>query len=198
MLSRTPMMLGEAAPPIIEISVLRAVTEGGGSVAQLKAALKRTPGDVDMLGTSRITPLMPAAQNGRADLVELLLEAGADPLKRDASGLAALHFAVERDRVLCTSLLLRGGADADAQDNAGESALHRAAEHGWTESTTLLLDAGANPNLKDSQGETPLAYALDWHEWQSEDMKRRKKQCAEMLESRGAMRPPPHHLPPVE
>ena len=83
------------------------------------------------------------------------------------------------------------------QDDAGETALHRAAEFGWVECAAFLVESGADLNLVEAQGENALCFARDWHEWQSDDMKARKKAVGDMLEENGAARPHPHALPPI-
>ena len=81
--------------------------------------------------------LATAAENGRTDLVEFLLDRGA---KVDEFGF-----------LCCTGSEVK-------MDNAG-SALHLAVGKGHIETVHLLLDRGADINLKDDQERTPLARA---------------------------------------
>ena len=189
------MMLGFPAPPEPEITALQAASEG--KFAACKAALKRNPTEAGMIGSGGFTPIFPACQLKRDDILELLLQHGADPLVRECSGATALHFAVNRNALPCVRLLLRAGANVNAQCQCGESPLHRAAEYGWVECVRALLDEGADPNLRDAQGESPLVWAKDWHEWQSEDVKARKKRCAELLREGGAQAVPGHVPLPI-
>jgi ankyrin repeat protein len=65
-----------------------------------------------------------AAGRGHAELVELLLAAGADVDRRDPdSGRTALHAAVQGGAPEVVQALLTGGADVDATTNDGASAL---------------------------------------------------------------------------
>ena len=75
-------------------------------------------------GTSGYTPLIYAAREGHADVVELLLQLGADPNAATASGGAtALHRAAYMGHLAVVQLLLRAGADAARQDADGQTAL---------------------------------------------------------------------------
>jgi ankyrin repeat protein len=187
-------MGGMRPPPPVEVSVLHAAEEC--EYEDLKRALKRG-GDPNRRELGGVTPLMIVAQDRRNDLVQMLLLAGAEPSLQDDGGSTALHRATNRDALPCVQLLVEAGAQVNTQDNAGETALHRAAEFGWVECAEFLVASGANVNLKDSQGENSLCYARDWHEWQSDDMKARKKAVGDMLEENGAARPHSHPLPPI-
>ncbi|MHC5114831.1 MAG: ankyrin repeat domain-containing protein [Planctomycetota bacterium] len=59
--------------------------------------------------------MVAAAHHGHVDVLEHLLERGADPSGRDQFGMTALHYAVQGNRPL-TELLLDRGADAGVRD----------------------------------------------------------------------------------
>jgi ankyrin repeat protein len=62
-------------------------------------------------------PLHGATYLNRPEVVECLLERGADPNSRDNAGLTALHLAAGNGWVECARALLEGGADANARTN---------------------------------------------------------------------------------
>jgi ankyrin repeat protein len=62
------------------------------------------------------TPLHQATANGRADLAEMLLEAGADANPKAESGATPLHFANRLGGAEMIVLLLRYGADPAIKD----------------------------------------------------------------------------------
>jgi len=88
--------------------------------------------------------LIEAAQNGQADKVEALLEAGADANAKDNVGETALMRAARTGDSDTVQALLDAGADVNAkEERAGETVLMLAGERGHTEIVELLKKAGA-------------------------------------------------------
>ncbi len=100
------------------------------------------------------------------EVVELLLEAGAEPdltdrqLDNRKQGWTALMYAACYGRTAIAHLLLQAGAQADLPDRDGQTPLMVAANAGNTAVALLLLEAGAKLNTRDYYGNTPLACAL--------------------------------------
>src|SRR6184192_2024275 len=106
------------------------------------------------------TALMWAAAEGHADVVQALIDAGADVRLRLASGFTPLLFAVREGRLGVVRVLLKAGADVNETVPvegrrrgyggrplpAGTSALLVAVTNAHFELAASLLDAGANPN----------------------------------------------------
>lgn len=67
---------------------------------------------------------------GRKDVVEHLLECGADVHARDDGGLIPLHNACSFGHAEVVHLLLSRGADANSRDNWNYTPLHEAATKG--------------------------------------------------------------------
>jgi ankyrin repeat protein len=61
---------------------------------------------VETKNNCEITPLMKAAVQGHLEVVAYLLEAGANPRAKAASGETALHFATQEDHKDIVDLLL--------------------------------------------------------------------------------------------
>lgn len=129
-----------------------------------------------------------AVKFGIYDMVEFLLEYGADVNAEDSQSRTALHYAVSatnayRD-VDIVELLLEYGAEVDTRDNEGRTPLNRLAsvvydimrdEH----IARLLLEHGAEVNRRDNQGSTPLHRAAS--------VKRRRGEgIAKLLIEKGA------------
>lgn len=96
------------------------------------------------------TALGLAAENGDADIVEALLEAGADPNQGDGRNQEVpLYLAASNDHPRVVEKLLRAGADLKREDNnIGYAALTEAADWGDVGMVKMLLDAGADPRIK--------------------------------------------------
>lgn len=91
-------------------------------------------------------------------LVQVLLEAGADPWHVDYKGVNPLMSAARCGSSACTKLLLSKGVDADYANSelgGGEHALLLAAESGSVATVGLLL-AGARLNRTDKAGRSAL------------------------------------------
>ncbi|MDB5284131.1 MAG: ankyrin repeat family protein [Bacteroidota bacterium] len=67
---------------------------GGNTVTKI---LLHAGADANAVATDGTTALMLAAKNAKLDVVEILLAAGADPLKKDVAGLTALDYAQKAD-----------------------------------------------------------------------------------------------------
>jgi ankyrin repeat protein len=63
-----------------------------------------------------MTALLWAADMGHLDVIQLLIETGADTNLRDENGLTALLWASDRGHVDCVKALVRGGADLNSTD----------------------------------------------------------------------------------
>ncbi len=110
--------------------------------------------------TSRILH-QAAALTGNPTIVQLLLEAGADPNTRDDRGLTPLHEGATNSNPVVTAHLLAAGADPNGLDNDGYTPLHyAAARSGNGRVVTRLLGARADPLVESNDGRTPLQSAL--------------------------------------
>ncbi|RYP80768.1 hypothetical protein DL770_006088 [Monosporascus sp. CRB-9-2] len=94
------------------------------------------------------TPLSWAAEKGHKEIVQLLLDSGAEADAKDDNGRTSLSRTAEKGDKEIMQLLLDSGAEADAKDNDSWTPLFRAAERGHKEIVQLLLNSGAEANAK--------------------------------------------------
>ena len=85
-----------------------------GRIDELRALLDDTPELIDQANDRGMTALMAAAHGGRAAVVTMLLERGADITCRDDRGVSALDYAIRENRREVVRALLDGGATIDA------------------------------------------------------------------------------------
>lgn len=78
-------------------------------------------------------------------VVDLLLDAGADPLQQDVEGSPALHYALWCDSPEMIYSLVRHGADVNKKSLTGEPPLWIAAKRGDMELVEFFLGEGADP-----------------------------------------------------
>ncbi len=121
--------------------------------------------NVNELDTNQDAPLIIAAYEGHTEIVQLLLEAGADVAVVDPGMKAtALHAAAYAGNTESARLLVQYHIDMDKQGPYnGYTALHDAIWQGNDAIAKLLIEAGANLTLKSHAGETPLAFAKSKH-----------------------------------
>lgn len=107
----------------------------------------------------QISPLHEAARNGNAELIALLLEAGADAKHVSAGNENALMTAARTGRADAVQQLIGQGIDLNLGSRAKQTALMWAAAEGHLAVIDLLLKQGANPLLESQGGFTALMFA---------------------------------------
>ncbi len=103
--------------------------------------------------------LLLATAQGHIELVELLLDKGADVNAKDKDGLTSLMVSISNGSIEIVQLLLARGADVNLIDDEGTTALIRAAQKGNSKIVQLLLDNNANVNAQNNKGTTALIAA---------------------------------------
>ncbi len=92
-----------------------------GDTAEVRAAIESSEIQVDAVSGDGASLLTVAVFLGHTDMVEMLLDAGADVNQRNRDQGTALHSAAFIGRPEESAILLRAGADADALDTNGQT-----------------------------------------------------------------------------
>ena len=131
-----------------------------------EAARKLLEGGVDKDADDQAgrTSLILASEAGNAEIVALLLAAGApgdrgggaDTEATDQDGCTALIHASMEGNAEVARLLLAAGADPEARDRDGCTALICGSVEGDAATVALLLAAGADKEVEDEDGHTAL------------------------------------------
>ena len=152
--------------------LVRALLEHG---ADANVRLEKQPPRVGYTVFSRrpagATPYYLAAMAGDAEVMDLLVEHGADPLIAANNGMTPLMTAAGvrwalaevrvslSDALAAVKLAVEHGADVNASDAIGETPLHGAARIRADEIVQFLVDRGAKVNVANARGQTPLFVA---------------------------------------
>jgi len=133
-----------------------------GDVAAVTGLL-RSGSDANERSPEGFTPLMIAAGVGPAQMVEILLTAGADVHTIEPRmGATALHKAGQSGNADVIGLLLDHGAFIDQQSPVlGNTPLIDAVLYKHTEAVRLLLDRGARTTIRNHWQQTPRQLARD-------------------------------------
>ena len=101
-----------------------------------------------------------ANQNGRTEVVRMLLDSGWDVNYRTVAGSTYLNDAALKGHAKLVRLLLDHHANLDVRNQTGGTPLHDAALSGNTDVIALLLDRGCVIDARESEsGATPLMLA---------------------------------------
>ncbi|HEX8915285.1 MAG TPA: ankyrin repeat domain-containing protein [Humisphaera sp.] len=122
------------------------------------AARTLDPNERDARGR---TLLQQAAIAGEFEVVEVLLDNGANVAAVDREGWTALHWAASGGHQEVAELLIASGARVDVQGTLGETPLYWAAVFDRKDVAELLIARGANVTATDRRGRTPLHAAAE-------------------------------------
>lgn len=202
------MMAVETSDP----ELVRALTDAGADATYVTpdgdspALVAAQSGSLEIIGilgnvgaalnasNAAYTPLSYAIEQGNADLVRALLEAGADPNAKTRYGNAPLHIAVDKPEIL--TLLLGAKADPDIESSAGTTAIVSAIENGNRDAVEKLLEAGADTtkevyggtlvDLAERYSQTEIAQLLKTRIASASELKQPESDRSDPSTSRGA------------
>ncbi|GKZ38459.1 hypothetical protein AbraIFM66950_010683, partial [Aspergillus brasiliensis] len=104
------------------------------------------------------TPLTAAVREKQRDLVELLLDSGAN-INAEGSLDTPLNIAIKLEAIEIALLLIERGADISRRSHTGRTPLMLAAGRGSLDLVMAILLKKADPGAKDIYGRTALYYA---------------------------------------
>ncbi|RNF10991.1 ankyrin [Trypanosoma conorhini] len=117
---------------------------------------------VDLKGQDGETPLYIACFNSKIEVVQLLLENGANVnAKNGRDEETPLHVTARTGNCAILDILVGRGAKLDVQNVRGETPLYLAAKAGLHNAVYHLMNAGADVNICDVDGKDPLYVASE-------------------------------------
>ncbi|KAJ6520402.1 ankyrin repeat-containing domain protein [Mycena sanguinolenta] len=122
---------------------------------QISRYLISVGGDVNFKQPLLPTPLYQATGTENLELVQFLLDAGANP-NLEEPGMIPLHYAAELGDIEIIQALLAAGADMNAEDDESGTVLAYIAD---ADVLRFFLSRGVDPNHEDDAGQTMMDYA---------------------------------------
>ncbi|OTF83741.1 26S proteasome non-ATPase regulatory subunit 10-like protein [Euroglyphus maynei] len=108
------------------------------------------------------TPLIIAASAGHKDIVEYLVNKGADIDAATVNGQRPLHYAASKGWIDICRYLVESGATINVCDRLKQTPLHRSVSRGHEDIVRYFLSLpGIQINVSDIMGNTPLHLACE-------------------------------------
>lgn len=152
------LLVASGCTPSIHDAIAR------GNVEVVKSLLDKDPDLVKAVDGKGKTPLHSAVTYKRMDVMELLLDKGADIGARDITGMTPLHVAAMLGRSDEAKWLLEHGADPEVKDDYGDMPIHTAAIFGNGQIIGLFVSQGMSPDIPNGEGQTPEDIAREYRQ----------------------------------
>ena len=136
------------------------VAAESGNIEVVKLLVRANGFDMKKNEGDGLSPLRIAVLMNHTEIVEELINAGADINLLDEDGFTILHLASGMGFGSEVRLLVKAGADLNIKENTGKTALHWASSNAQAHVVKVLIEAGADLNIKENEiGLTPLHVA---------------------------------------
>ena len=132
----------------------------GGDLAGVRSLLEQNPSLLNEKNANGLTPLNLAAYQGKADIVEVLLDMGADMNIGDNENSQPVHNAAVAGHIPVLELLLARGVNIESKDDNGVTPFLFACSYRQLETARYLLDKGADLKATNNNGFQALLYAV--------------------------------------
>lgn len=149
------------------------IAAGAGCFDTVSYLLERGVAEIDGLNLEKETPLQCACKSNNLELIDLLIQRGADPkkmapnfydnlsadLKYRLSGNSQLHISCEKGKMDEVRILLEKGANTEGKNFNGNTPLHLACMNGNLAIIQMVAEKTTEVDAVNKAGETPLHIA---------------------------------------
>lgn len=134
-----------------------------GDFMQTKDYFETNKASINQFSADGFTPLGLACFFGQTEIVEFLIENGADVniASNNDFKVSPLHSACAISNLEIAALILKNDANVNAKQQGDATSLHSAAHNGQLELVKLLIKYGADIHAKMKDGQTALSMAED-------------------------------------
>ncbi|XP_052077128.1 ankyrin-1-like [Mytilus californianus] len=117
--------------------------------------------NISKVDTQGRSSLFLACKEGHTNIVKLLLDRNADPLKSNNRGQSPLMSACKKGHQNIVELLLKNNVNVNKKRKDGRAALHFACKGGYSAVVKLLIEYKANVSQRGWAGQSPLYEACE-------------------------------------
>lgn len=128
----------------------------------VKLILRSKNPPLDLANEASQAALLLAVRNGYREIVNHMLEAGADVNRTDEFNRTLVSIAISQSNEVMVRTILEFNPDLDLQDIDGNTLLHHIGDKTPVASVRLAVNAGAKVNRVNKDGDTPLHAAIDF------------------------------------
>ncbi|MBU2979696.1 ankyrin repeat domain-containing protein [Alteromonas sp. C1M14] len=115
---------------------------------------------VQLAKHNRFSPIIEACRYGNSDIINALLDRGADITRSVDDGTSALHLCAASSSLAELVRISKEGADISEANDYGQTPLMFAANAGNVDNLNYLVQQGAKINRQSHQGYSPLFFAI--------------------------------------
>jgi hypothetical protein len=131
-----------------------------GDLQTVRSILTQNPSKLNATDEDHYTPLHWASMRAHWDIVEYLIDKGADVNAIGGDGGTPLNWAAHHDNVEVIQLMVDKGAKLNSRNKWGMTELHTAIWRGCIHVVEYFLDHGSDPTIKTNEGWTAMHYAF--------------------------------------
>ncbi|MEM0912530.1 MAG: ankyrin repeat domain-containing protein, partial [Pseudomonadota bacterium] len=114
----------------------------------------------DVAGSNRFSPIIQACRYGNSEIINALLDSGADPNSAIEDGTNAFHLCSGSASTADLARMVSLGADVTAKNEYGQTAMMWAANAGNVKNILYLVENGSDINDQTNEGYSPLFFAI--------------------------------------